>query len=190
MSEQRIRRRRKLSPIQKTSNIQHRTLNIECAAELPIFQRSMFVGPRGPRKSCKPNFVCALAGGENHLSEQPVPGTHSAFAETGAGNSEVPYLALHPTGFSVPPRLRVERWALTPPFHLDHTATEVTAGSLFSVALSVGTPRGVASRVYPGPIPGLRGVAPCGVRTFLPARETRTERFSTLPEPAWNLAQT
>jgi len=38
-------------------------------------------------------------------------------AETGAGRSEVPYLALHPMGFSVPPRLRLERWALTPPFH-------------------------------------------------------------------------
>ena len=38
-------------------------------------------------------------------------------AEKGAGNSEVPYLALHLMGFSVPPRLRLERWALTPPFH-------------------------------------------------------------------------
>ena len=38
-------------------------------------------------------------------------------AEHGAGRSEVPYLALHPMGFSVPPRLRLERWALTPPFH-------------------------------------------------------------------------
>jgi len=38
-------------------------------------------------------------------------------AERGAGRSEVPYLALHPMGFSVPPRLRLERWALTPPFH-------------------------------------------------------------------------
>ena len=35
----------------------------------------------------------------------------------GAGRSAVPYLALHPMGFSVPPRLRLERWALTPPFH-------------------------------------------------------------------------
>src|ERR1041385_6944794 len=53
-------------------------------------------------------------------------------------------------GFSVPPRLREERWALTPPFHLDHRSCEHEQGSLFSVALSVGTPHGVASRVYPG----------------------------------------
>jgi len=106
------------------------------------------------------------------LSQQPVPGTHSAFAKTGAGRSVVPYLALHPMGFSVPPRLRSERWALTPPFHpypaLSKTAEPVNwfderrisesdssprfqkeRGGVFSVALSVGTPLGVASRVYP-----------------------------------------
>ena len=45
------------------------------------------------------------------------------------------------------------------------------------MALSVGTPLGIASRVYPKfkPFPPkregnleLRGIAPCGVRTFLP----------------------
>ena len=51
------------------------------------------------------------------MSQQPIPGTRPALAEHGAGRSEVPYLALHPMGFSVPPRLRLERWALTPPFH-------------------------------------------------------------------------
>ncbi len=35
----------------------------------------------------------------------------------GAGSSPVSYLALHPMGFSVPPRLLLERWAFTPPFH-------------------------------------------------------------------------
>ena len=51
------------------------------------------------------------------MSERPIPGTCSAFAERGAGHSKVPYLALHPMGFSVPRRLLFERWALTPPFH-------------------------------------------------------------------------
>ena len=55
--------------------------------------------------------------GENHLSQQPVPGTGLRNSATGAGRSAVPYLALHPMGFSVPPGLRRERWALTPPFH-------------------------------------------------------------------------
>ena len=31
----------------------------------------------------------------------------------------VPYLALHPMGFAVPPRLRLGRCALTAPFHPD-----------------------------------------------------------------------
>ena len=48
---------------------------------------------------------------------QPVPGTRPACAGTEAGRFKVPYLALHPMGFSVPRRLRVARWALTPPFH-------------------------------------------------------------------------
>jgi len=39
-------------------------------------------------------------------------------------------------GFSVPPRLRLERWAFTPPFHPYRRALR-TGGGLFSVALSV-----------------------------------------------------
>jgi hypothetical protein len=99
----------------------------------------------------------------------------------GAGRSGVPYLALHPMGFPVPPRLRLERWALTPPFHpypaLPGTCRqrrfEEGLGGIFSVVLSVGTPYGIASRVYPHSSGlrwsrGLRGIAPFGVRTFLP----------------------
>ena len=41
-------------------------------------------------------------------------------------------------------------------------------GGLFSVALSVETAFADPSRVYPGLKTGLRGIAPCGVRTFLP----------------------
>ena len=44
-------------------------------------------------------------GGENHLSQQPIPETCPAEAERGAGRSKVSYLALHPMGFSVPCRL-------------------------------------------------------------------------------------
>src|SRR5712671_5959481 len=88
-----------------------------------------------------------LLGGENHLSQQPVPGTSPPESGGGAGRSGVPYLALHPMGFSVPPRLRLERWALTPPFH-PYRRFLRTAGGIFSVALSVGTPRGVTARVY------------------------------------------
>jgi len=44
---------------------------------------------------------------------KPIP----AERKSGAGSSGASYLALHPMGFSVPPRLLLERWALTPPFH-------------------------------------------------------------------------
>ena len=65
------------------------------------------------------------AGGEDHLSKRPVPETelgiskvqYPAILSLGAGHSAVSYLALHRTGFTVPPRLLSERWALTPPFH-------------------------------------------------------------------------
>jgi len=64
-------------------------------------------------KGCKPNFVCASCEAERIicLSSQypePVP----LARKRGASRSAVPYLALHPMGFSVPPRLRLERWLL------------------------------------------------------------------------------
>ena len=58
------------------------------------------------------------------------------------------------------------------------TLTPLAQGGLLSVALSVGTPFGVASRVYPK---GLRGIALCSVRTFLPPGKPG-ERFSAISE--------
>ena len=42
----------------------------------------------------------------------------------------------------------MERWALTPPFH-PYPDLLRNPGGLFSVALSVGMPRGITARVYP-----------------------------------------
>lgn len=95
-------------------------------------------------KGCKPNSVCPAEAGERIIclsSRYPEP---VSLPKLGAGRSEVPYLALHPMGFSVPARLRLQRWALAPPFH-----PYPSRGGLFSVALSVRVPRGTASRVYP-----------------------------------------
>jgi len=44
--------------------------------------------------------------------------------------------------------LRLERWALTPPFHPYPALVSEAEAVWFSVALSVGTPHGIASRVY------------------------------------------
>jgi hypothetical protein len=133
--------------------------------------------------------------GENHLSQQPVPETCFTFAKRGAGRSSVSYLALHPMGFSVPRRLRFARCALTAPFH-PYLRLLRDTGGLFSVALSVGTPRGVTARMYPNLSElGLRGIAPFGVRTFLPRSALRNESDSPpfqnqgYGSPAWMIEQ-
>ena len=69
---------------------------------------------------------------------------------------------LHRMGFFVPPCLRSGRWAFTPPFHPCRPAC-AGVGGMFSVTLSVG-------RGFRAGLPRvLRGMLPCGVRTFLSA---------------------
>ena len=85
------------------------------------------------------------------------------------------YLALLPMGFSVPPRLLSERWALTPPFHPCRRHTGYSGG-LFSVALSVKksfnfSPACISAQPACAGDAKLRGIAPYGVRTFLPGPE-------------------
>ena len=121
-------------------------------------------------KGCKPNSVCPLARGENHLSMQPIPGIRFAFAKPGAGRSGIPYLALHPMGFSVPRRLRFARCALTAPFHPCRRLLRNTGGLIFcGTVRQTPTNCRVRPRVSRPHKPGLRGIAPFGVRTFLPA---------------------
>src|ERR1035441_7705793 len=126
-------------------------------------RRGIGLGRAVSRILSAPNFF----GGENHLSVQPIPGIRFAFAKPGAGRSGIPYLALHPMGFSVPRRLRFARCALTAPFHPCRRRLRNTGGLIFC-----GTFRRKAfqlsARVYLRSKPGLRGIAPCGVRTFLP----------------------
>ena len=98
-------------------------------------------------------------------SQYPKPARLAA--GRGAGNSSVSYLALHPMGFSVPPRLLLERWALTPPFHPYPTPCGARRSNFLWHCPSKGLPAPLP-RVSPAPRPGLRGIAPCGVRTFLP----------------------
>ena len=100
------------------------------------------------------------------MSAQPIPETRFAFAKHGAGSSGVSYLALHPMGFSVPRCLRFARCALTAPFHHHRRFAPAAVCFLWhcpSTGLVTGLPR--VSQSY-----GLelRGVAPYGVRTFLP----------------------
>jgi hypothetical protein len=75
-------------------------------------------------------------------------------------------------GFSVPRRLRFARCALTAPFH-HHPDTEMSGLSVFCGTVRRKTSR-FSARVYLcfAPVKDhrykLRGIAPFGVRTFLP----------------------
>jgi hypothetical protein len=68
-------------------------------------------------KGCKPNFVCVACAAERIICLGSRYPESVRFRGTGAGRSGIPYLALHPMGFSVPRRLRFARCALTAPFH-------------------------------------------------------------------------
>ena len=101
------------------------------------------------------------------------PESVSLSRNTGAGRSGIPYLALHPMGFSVPRRLRVARWLLPHLFTLTRVSCETPGGLIFC-----GTVRRkvfqLSARVYPSRTePELRGIAPFGVRTFLPRPAVR-----------------
>ena len=76
---------------------------------------------------------------------------------------EVPYLVLHPMGFTVPLGSLRERWALTPPFH----PYPPKKGGLFSAALAVKASSQTPCPRVSNPEDPLRGIVPCGVRTFL-----------------------
>jgi hypothetical protein len=92
-------------------------------------------------------------------------------------------------GFSVPPRLRLERWALTPPFHPYPALVAEGKAVCFSVALSVGTPHGAAARVYlPPSLLASARVSYAASRPLVFGLSSfpellRGKRFSALPKP-------
>ena len=130
-------------------------------------------------------ILSAPCGGENHLSKRSIPETCFAFTKPGAGRSSVSYLILHPTGFSVPCRLRFTRCALTAPFHhhrrlapeavcfLWHCPSESLEA--FRPRVSAETSKLEISNGYAASRPAEFGLSSAG---------SRRQRFSTLPKPA------
>jgi len=131
-------------------------------------------------KGCKPNFVFTLASGENHLSQQPVPGTRSLSRNT---ERAAPGSPIWPC----------TRWGLpclvacaSSGGLLHHLFTLTTVAAVcdrrqFADAhraplpwryILCGTFRRDASRRHLPRVSSteskLRGIVPCGVRTFLP----------------------
>ena len=114
-------------------------------------------------KGCKPNFVCALRRRESFVSATNTRNP-SAFAALERAAPKIPYLVLHPTGFSVPCCLRFTRCALTAPFHHHRACARL---SIFCGTVRRKASR-LSSRVYLNRYRlELRGIAPDGVRTFL-----------------------
>ncbi len=94
-------------------------------------------------KGCKPNSVCTLASGENHLSQQPIPGIRFAFAKPERAAPGFPIWPCTRWGF--PCRVAcASRGALLP-----HLFT-ITAGSRRRLSVFCGTVRrnSRSSRVY------------------------------------------
>lgn len=149
--------------------------------------------PRGV-DGCKPDSVrrvaCATSldghlshstsfGGRGPCGLRPIP--EGCRRSRGVlGRRPDPFCSvLHRMGFFVPPCLRLGRWAFTPPFHPCRPAC-AGVGGMFSVTLSVNRDFG------PGSPRVLRGMLPCGVRTFLsrlalrPAESDRPPSILTL----------
>ena len=128
---------------------------------------------RGFWKGCKPNSVCALAGGENHLSEQPVPGTRPAVRNVERAAPGSPIWPCTRWGL---PCLRAcaQSGGLLPHlFTLTGASFETPAVySLWhfpSACLTAWPPACIPHRPSCVGPRRLRGIAPYGVRTFLPA---------------------
>jgi hypothetical protein len=98
-------------------------------------------------KGCKPNFVCAPEEAERIICLSSQYPRRDFRREAGGFN--VSYLALLPMGFSVPPRLLLERWALTPPFHPYRPLAQAAVCFLWHFPSNPDFPG--LSRVYPRP---------------------------------------
>ncbi len=138
-----------------------------------------------------------MSGGENHLSLQPVPGTDPALSGTRhqlprvserAGEERAaPRFPIWPCtrwGF---PCLRAYAWSGGLLLHL-FTLTTAHASTNRAVCFLWHYPSGRLAASPPACVPGpvsteprLRGIAPFGVRTFLPPAKAG-ERFSALPK--------
>jgi len=130
-----------------------------------------------------------LRSGENHLSEQPVPET-GLLSQTWNEPLLSFLFGLAPDGVFRAASLALRAVRSYRTFSPSPAATPFGAmtGCLFSVALSVGTTRAVAARVYPAVrllTSAATGYAASRPVVFgLSSPGLRRKRFSALPEPA------
>ena len=131
-----------------------------------VNRKSSFVNQKWFWKGCKPNSVCALAGGENHLSGQPIPGIRP-LSRNRSGPLRDSLFGLAPDGVfraaSLALRAVVSYTTFSPlPASLAKHRRYNFLWHCPSESLSASRPRVSQSNGL-----GLRGIAPFGVRTFL-----------------------
>ena len=137
-------------------------------------------------KGCKPISVCVLANGENHLSQQPVPET-CLLSQTRNEPLLGFLFGLAPDGVfraaSLALRAVVSYTTFSPlPTSLAQRRRYILCGTVRR-----DDSRRRRPRVSQPNEPELRGIAPCGVRTFLPRlaskailRPSRTTRIISI----------
>ena len=122
------------------------------------------------------------------MSQQPVPGTRFALRNMERAAPESPIWPCTRWGF---PCLRACAWSggLLPRLftltrsEISNLKFEIPEGRfVFCGTVRRDASRRLLPRVSPAK-PELRGIAPYGVRTFLPALSTSAERSSALPKP-------
>src|SRR4051812_41919701 len=121
---------------------------------------------KGFWKGCKPIFVCVLANGENHLSKQPIPETCSA-SGTRSGQLLGFLFGLAPDGVFRASAITLGAVGSYPAFSPLPPA-EAGGGLSFCGTFRRQVFQPCLPRVSFALRFGLRGIAPCGVRTFLP----------------------
>ena len=117
-------------------------------------------------QGCKPNSVCTLASGENHLSQRPIPET-CPLSRTRSGPLLGFQFGLAPDGVfrAVSLALHAVRFYRT----FSPLPTACAAGGLIFCGTIRRPVFQLTTCVYPSRYkPGLRSIAPYGVRTFLP----------------------
>ena len=125
-----------------------------------------------------------LRSGENHLSQQPVPET-CPLSRTRSEPLLGFLFGLAPDGVFRAPlitRRAVVSYTTFSPLPTVAPCGAMTGG-IFSVALSVGTTRAVAARVYPSKT-SLGYAASRSMVFGLSSPNSRWKRFSALPKPA------
>ena len=127
-------------------------------------------GAKVSRTSCKPNSVCVPKNREDHSSQRSTRNCRRQSQQTERATPKSSIRSCSQWGLPCLRGLLRERWALTPPFHPypNKSGRFVFCGTFRRDASRQSRPCMPATTDDKAPAPWLHGIAPYGVRTFLP----------------------